>query len=161
MLKELQERMKSANKIIRSKRLADVQKVDELVAMGFKEEDAIKLMEIRGWWGTGFAPFELSNNNARIKDAEQRLKRHEQMAGRKDEEHEHEWGTLQVCYSDERYRFVFNERPSDEVISLMKEHAFKWSRSNQAWQRQITGNAAYTIMHYILPKLKELYETAK
>lgn len=44
-LTALQERMKAANKIIRSKKLAEVEKVDELVAIGFTEENAMKLME--------------------------------------------------------------------------------------------------------------------
>lgn len=163
-LKELQEKMKAANKIIRSKKLAEVEKVDELMALGFNEKYAMMIMEPNGWWGAGFAPFHLTNNNAKIKDAEARLKRHAALAEQAtqgDTETEYIWGKLVVCYEDERYRFIFDGKPAQEVINLMKSHAFKWSPSNQAWQRQITPNATFSVKHYILPKLKEMFENAK
>lgn len=147
-----QERMKAANKIIRSKKLAEVEKVDELVALGFTEEASVKLLEPRGWWGVGFAPFELSNNNAKIKDAEARMKRHTAMAerGRQgDEVHEYSWGQVKVCFNDERYRFIFDGKPEQEVIDLMKANGFKWSPANMAWQRQITTNAKYATKRII------------
>jgi hypothetical protein len=160
-LTALQERMKAANKIIRSKKLAEVEKVDELVAIGFTEENAMKLMEPSGWWGAGFAPFQLSNNNARIKDAEARMKQHTAMAQAEDVEQVYPWGTFRKDFSDERYRFIFDGKPAQEVIYLMKHHAFKWSRANMAWQRQITPNSTYTVKYIILPKLQELYDNAK
>ena len=160
-LTALQERMKAANKIIRSKKLADVEKVDELVAIGFTEENAMKLMEPSGWWGAGFAPFQLSNNNARIKDAEERMKQHTVMAQAENVEQVYPWGTFRKDFSDERYRFIFDGKPTQEIIDLMKHHAFKWSRANMAWQRQITPNSTYTVKYFILPKLLELYDKSK
>ena len=149
-LKELQEKMKAANKIIKSKKLAEVEKVDELVAIGFKEEHAIQLIDPSlGWWGAGFAPFQLSNNNAKIRDTEAKLKRHINMAQTENEETEYPWGSLRVDYKDERYRFLFDGKPSQEVIDLMKENAFKWSRQNMAWQRQITPNSRYAVRNMI------------
>lgn len=149
-LKELQEKMKAANKIIKSKKLAEVEKVDELVAIGFKEEHAIQLIDPSlGWWGAGFAPFQLSNNNAKIRDTEAKLKRHINMAQTENEETEYPWGTLRADYKDERYRFLFDGKPSQEVIDLMKENAFKWSRQNMAWQRQITPNSRYAVRNMI------------
>ena len=62
-------------------------------------------------------------------------------------------------YADERYRFIFDGKPEQEVIALMKSNGFKWSPSNKAWQRQITGNASFAIKHYIMPKLAEIYKT--
>lgn len=154
-LSRAQEMMKSANKVIRNKRLAEIEKVDELVALGYTEEIALQLMGDRGWWGNGFAPFELSNNNARIKDTEAKLKRHEQMASQQDEETEYPWGVFRADYQDERYRFIFDGKPAQEIIYLMKSNGFKWSRSNMAWQRQITPNARYVVKNIIIPKLSE------
>lgn len=151
-LTEDQENMKAANKIVRSKRLAEVQKVDELVALGYTEEIAIKLLSIRGWWGVGFAPFELSNNNARIKDTEVKIHRHRALAERGaggDEVHEYPWGKVVVVFSDERYRFIFDGKPEQDVISLLKSNGFKWSPKNTAWQRQITANAKYSVKRVI------------
>ena len=141
-----QEMMKAANKIVRSKKLAEVEKVDELVALGFNEETALHILDdTKGWWGAGFAPFELSNNNAKIKDTEAKIKRHAAMASKEDEVHTAPWGTLRIDYSDERYRFVFDGKPEQDVIDMLKKNAFKWSPANKAWQRQITPSARYAV----------------
>ena len=155
-LQKSQEMMKAANKIIRDKKLAEVEKVDELVALGFPEEAAIRIMDpSHGWWGAGFAPFELSNNNAKIKDTEAKIARHTQLASQEDEEKEYPWGTFRADYSDERYRFIFGQIPDEDVRKILKDHGFKWSRRNNAWQRQITVNSKYVVYHIILPKLNE------
>ena len=155
-LQKSQEMMKAANKIIRDKKLAEVEKVDELVALGFPEEAALRIMDPNhGWWGAGFAPFELSNNNAKIKDTEAKIARHTAMASQEDESTEYPWGTFRADYSDERYRFIFDQIPDEEVRKLLKDHGFKWSRRNNAWQRQITVNSKYVVHHIILPKLNE------
>jgi len=155
-LQKSQEMMKAANKIIRDKKLAEVEKVDELVALGFPEDAALRIMDPNhGWWGAGFAPFELSNNNARIKDTEAKIARHTAMASQEDEEKQYPWGTFRIDYSDERYRFIFNSIPDEDVRKVLNEHGFKWSRRNEAWQRQITFNAMYAIKHFIMPKLNE------
>lgn len=152
-LTESQEMMKAANKIVRDKKLAEIEKVDELVALGFKEEVAIEILHPKyDWMSPGFASYSLSNNLAKIKDAEARMKRHAamaEMATQGDEEHEYEWGKLVVAFGDERYRFIFDGKPSQEIINLMKSNAFKWSRANMAWQRQITPNAKYAVKRMI------------
>lgn len=141
-----QEMMKAANKIVRSKKLAEIEKVDELVALGFNEETALHILDdTKGWWGAGFAPFELSNNNAKIKDTEAKIKRHAAMASKEDEVHTAPWGTLRIDYSDERYRFIFDGKPEHDVIDMLKRNAFKWSPANKAWQRQITPSARYAV----------------
>lgn len=152
-LQKSQEMMKAANKIIRDKKMAEIEKVDELVALGFTEEASLRIMDPNhGWWGAGFAPFELSNNNAKIKDTEAKILRHQKMTERAtegDEVHEYEWGKVVVAFGDERYRFIFPGIPDDDVRKMLKENAFKWSRQNEAWQRQITGNAKYAVKQII------------
>ena len=155
-LTRLQEMMKEANRIIRSKKLAEVEKVDEIVALGISEVEAIALMDGKGWCGVGFAPFQLSNNSARIRDTERKLKQHQYMAEKEDGETTYEWGMLRRDYSEERYRLVFEGKPSKPVIDLLKGHGFKWSPKNEAWQRQITPNATYTLERLVLPKLEEI-----
>lgn len=152
-LTKSQEMMKAANKVIRNKKLAEVEKVDELCAIGYNEETAILLLHPKyDWYGQGFPSYQLSLNLAKIKDAEARMKRHAAMAQRAtdgDEVHEYAWGKLVVAFGDERYRFMFDGKPEQEVIDLMKSNAFKWSRSNSAWQRQITSNAKYAVNRII------------
>lgn len=155
-LRESHEMMKMANKIIRNKNLAEVEQVDELISIGFNEQTAIELLHPKyDWCGQGFSSYQLSRKLADIKDAETKMKRHMYMANKQDEVKTYEWGELHICYSDERYRFVFDGKPAQEIINLMKSNAFKWSRANLAWQRQITTNAKYAVQR-ILGKLNEI-----
>ena len=155
-LTALQEMMKAANKVIRSKK-SEEEQTDELVSLGFSEKQAKELLTEEGWYGKGFAPYMLTNNNAKIKDAKARLDRLTAMLGNEDTEEEHSWGTLAMCYSEERIRFVFSEIPSSEVRSLLKSNGFKWSPNNGAWQRQLTTNAQYATKR-ILQQLESVSE---
>ena len=78
------------------------------------------------------------------------------MASKEDNEKEYSWGTIRTDYSDERYRFIFDGKPAQEVIDLMKSNAFKWSRTNGAWQRQITDNSRYAVGRMV-EKLNEMF----
>lgn len=134
-----QEMMKSANKIVRNKKLSEVEQVDELVALGFDEQTSIEILHPKcDFQSPGFASYTLSNNLAKIKDAQARLDRITSMLGNEDSEEEHSWGTLAWVYSEERVRFLFDDKPDRDTISLLKSESFKWSPSNSAWQRQIT-----------------------
>ncbi len=155
-LTALQEMMKAANKVIRSKK-SEEEQTDELVSLGFSEKQAKELLTEEGWYGKGFAPYMLTNNNAKIKDAKARLDSLTAMLGKEDTEEEHSWGTLAMCYSEERIRFVFSEIPSSEVRSLLKSNGFKWSPNNGAWQRQLTTNAQYATKR-ILQQLESVSE---
>lgn len=141
-LTELQERMKKANAVIR-KKMPDIEKLEELENLGIREKDAMILMGDVGWWGKGFAPFQLSNNLAKIKDTQARIDRLTKMVNTEDRTEEYEWGSIEYCYSEERLRLHFNEIPDGELRAKLKGSAFKWSRLNQAWQRQLTDNAIY------------------
>lgn len=141
-----QEMMKAANKIVRDKKLAEIEKVDELVALGFTEEVSIEILNPKyDFQSQGFEPYQLSLNLAKIKDTEAKIKRHAAMASKEDEVHTAPWGTLRIEYSDERYRFVFDGKPEQDVIDMLKKNAFKWSPANKAWQRQITPSARYAV----------------
>lgn len=152
-LRKSHEMMKEANKILRNKSLAEIEKVDELVALGFTEEAAIEILHPKyDFQSPGFSSYNLSRVLSDIKDAEIKMKRHAAMAERAtqgDEVHEYEWGKLIVAFGDERYRFVFDGKPAPEIIRLMKSNAFKWSPANSAWQRQITTNAKYAVKRMI------------
>ena len=40
-------------------------------------------------------------------------------------------------------QLIFDGKPSADIRDMLKSHAFKWSPSNEAWQRQLTNNAKY------------------
>ena len=41
----------------------------------------------------------------------------------------------------DRLQLLFNGKPNQNIITLLKKNAFRWSPSNKAWQRQLTNNA--------------------
>ncbi len=102
------------------------------------------------------AGWELSNNNANIKRMKERLAALE----REKNTEAAEWATdglnLTVVENKEimRLQVIFEDKPSAAVRELLKGAAFHWSPSQNAWQRQLTDNARYTLKN-ILKKLKE------
>ena len=140
----LQDTMKAANKVCRSTKLSEVEKVDELVALGIKEQDAVMLLHpTQSWQSVGFPTYQLQNNLAKIKATQAAIERHKAMAEAEDKEITFNGGRVVVCNSDERMRFYFDEIPSAEVRNMMKRNAFKWSPKNGAWQRQLTANCKF------------------
>lgn len=143
-LTELHEKMKAANKIVRSKKMVEAEQIDELVALGFNEQQAIEILKpTERWQSVGFPTYQLQNNLAKIKDTQAAIERHKAMAEADDKEITFNGGRVVVCNSDERMRFYFDEIPSVEVRNLMKRNAFKWSPKNGAWQRQLTANCKF------------------
>lgn len=144
-LTALQELMKAANAIIRKKSLAEVEKVDELVALGMSEKQAMMLLEEPkyAFERKGFQPYQLTNNLAKIKDTQARLDRLTAMANTPDRTIELEGVTVELCNSEERIRLHFEGKPEPDMITKLKQAAFKWSPRNMAWQRQLTSNALY------------------
>lgn len=143
-LQRLQEMMKAANKVCRSTKLAEVEKVDELVALGFTEKQATELIApVERWQTVGFAPYHLTNNLAKIKNTQARIERLTRIAESSDRKVEINGVTVQVCNSDERLRLCYDGKPDSDTIALLKHSGFKWSRTNCAWQRQLTNNAIY------------------
>lgn len=144
-LTALQEAMKSANSVIRKKKLTEEEKLDELVALGFSEANAKTLLEEPqySFMRKGFQQYQLTNNLAKIKDAQQRIARLQNMVDREDAEGMVNGVRVVYCYSEERLRLYFDGKPDGETISKLKKAAFKWSTRNGAWQRQLTSNAIY------------------
>jgi len=53
-------------------------------------------------------------------------------------------GKIVNNYDDERIRIYFNDKPSQEVITSLKQSAWKWSPYNKAWQRKNTRDAIWS-----------------
>ena len=143
-LTELHDKMKAANKIVRSKKMSEEEQIDGLVALGLNEKQAVEILKpTERWQSVGFPTYQLQNNLAKIKDTQAAIERHKAMAEAEDKEIKFNGGRVVVCNSDERMRFYFDEIPPVEVRNLMKRNAFKWSPKNGAWQRQLTANCKY------------------
>jgi hypothetical protein len=131
-----QEKMKAANKIIRSDR--DV--IPRLKELGLTDK------EIKENGKNGFYGFYLTNNNARIKRLKEQLSKAEKLreeAKTGEREFPFEGGTLELDYEDGRLKLYFDGMPSLEKRNELKKNGFKWSPRNKAWQRQLTNNAKW------------------
>lgn len=142
-LNELQELMKATNKIVRNTKLSDIEKHEELEALGLSQVLIADVIAepAYSFQKKGFQPFQLSNNLARIKATEEAIKRHTAMAECEDKESPFDGGSVEFCYSEERIRIRFDAVPDKEMRTKLKRESFKWSPKNNAWQRQLTPNA--------------------
>ena len=155
-LTELQEKMKAVNKIVRNKKLSEVEQCEELEALGLSKRTINEVMAepAYSFQKKGFQTYQLSNNLAKIKAAEQAIKRHTAMATTEDKEFTFDGGKVAVCNSEERIRIYFDDVPDEETRKMLKSNAFKWSPTNKAWQRQLTPNAMYALKRFVkLPNL--------
>lgn len=150
-LTELQEKMKAVNKIVRSKKLSEEEMVDELSALGLsKKTIALVMAEPQyTFQKKGFQQYELSNNLAKIKATEQAIARHSRMAQSEDKHYTFDGGRVEENNGEERLRIFFDEIPSAAMRATLKSNGFKWSPTNQAWQRQLTPNALRALKHYL------------
>ena len=128
---------------------------------GLSDEDAERLdKEIeKSWYQQPFAPYELSNNNGKIKQTKERiaeLTRLKEAAETPAEDKYPQVEGVEVVENAEamRIQLIFDGKPDDETRSLLKSNGFRWSPSFGAWQRQLTGNGIYATKT-VLKKLKD------
>ena len=161
-LTDLQERMKAANKVVGNKKFNDAQKIEQLVAQGFSDEQASDILKPDYAGRTGFTSYQLTNNNAVIKNTQKRIAQLEAQAlaesmatsGDRETSYDFDGGTIDLDYSDDRLRVNFDVKPAPDMISKLKQNGFKWSPTNTAWQRQLTDNAISTANYIFGAKIK-------
>lgn len=152
-MKKLHEDMKAANKALRLKDKEAGN--DQLREMGYSEESIEELRKPDYLGRVGYPNFQLSNNNANIHRAEERLKRLKAVKERGSSEQEYK--TFKVVENTEamRYQIIFDGKPDAEIRTLLKSNGFKWAPSQGAWQRQITSNGKWALKK-VVEKLKEM-----
>jgi archaellum component FlaC len=95
--------------------------------------------------------FGLQNSNANIKRIEGRIKDLEAKEQNREENPERsfnfEGGQVILNYEIDRLQIKHDSKPDQEIINQLKRSGFKWSPSQQAWQRQLTMNAIWTVKH--------------
>lgn len=142
---DAQEKMKEANKIIRSGK--DVN--GRLLALGLTEDSVANILKPDYMGRIGFPDYRIKNNGAEIRRLKERL---EQQKKRETEElhvesgdrpasFPFEGGAVHLDYDDNRIRIKHDEKPPREMIEKLKSNGFRWSPSNGAWQRQLTESA--------------------
>lgn len=143
-LEQLQEKMKAANKAIRSNKTAETQ-IAALVVLGFTEEIAAQLTGKDFAGRIGFPSYRLSNNNANIARIKKRVAELEALRERPNVELEGEGFTYREDTDENRVMFFFPAKPDEATRAVLKSNGFKWSpgRDGQPWVRQLTGNAIW------------------
>lgn len=141
-MEKSQERMKAANRAIRSHK-TDESRIAALVELGFTENVAANLVKPDFAGRIGFASYSLSNNNANARRVKQRIAELEKRSQRADVEQECKGYTYREDTAENRVMFVFEGKPDEATREVLKRNAFKWSPSRGAWVRQLNNAGIY------------------
>jgi hypothetical protein len=103
-----------------------------------------------------FAPYQLSNNNANIRNVKERIERLEKESVRKPIETiiGNGW-TMREDPEENRIMFLFPGKPDEATRSILKRRGFKWSPSRDAWVRMLNANGRLATK-WIIEELKNL-----
>ena len=146
-LQFLQEYMKRINKA----HAAYVKNPNSILEPELSESEkdfVIKWVPLASYHKKPFMSFSLTNNNAKIKSSEARVKvLEDKEAAKSDENTEFEisGGKLVLNYQADRIQIFNDQKPEQSVIASYKSHGLKWSPFNKCWQRQITPNAKFSM----------------
>lgn len=137
-LKLQQERVKLINKIVRSKKLSDDEKIDEIVAeLGYEEKTAIELIKPDRYNRFGIPAYVLTNNLGRIKHYEEKLEKlNKRLEAREKVDNEYEINGIRVVENVEadRLQLFFDGKPESNIREELKKNGFRWSPNNGCWQ---------------------------
>lgn len=148
-----QAQMKAVNKIVKAKKPTDEQKIASLGEMGISAASAKNFLKGDFIGRTGYADFELTNNNANIRRVKERIAELEQREqvrvtleaekGSAEVEEEHGEVTYRENVEMNRVQLLFPGKPDEATRDLLKRWGFRWSPTEGAWQRQLNGNGIY------------------
>lgn len=133
--KASQERMRAANAAIRKlSKAGEAAQIAALVELGFSEALARETLKPDCFGYKGYAPFELTNNNANIKRMEARLAGIERAQSTPTTEQEGASGVrMEDAPAENRVRLHFPGKPDVEIRTRLKRNGFRWAPSQGAW----------------------------
>ncbi|MBU2685904.1 MAG: DUF3560 domain-containing protein [Gammaproteobacteria bacterium] len=88
-----------------------------------------------------YPPYALTNNGGNMKRIEERIR---DLESRKDlEERTEIISGVEVYHNvdENRLQLIFDGKPDSDMRQQLKSNGFRWSPTNQAWQRQLTNVA--------------------
>lgn len=148
-LEETKETMKAINKYYKQHGT-----IDGFTGNVTKElKRHIEFMENQGW--NKGRIFDTTNTNAEIKRLQARLETLQKAK---------EKGTTETTTNDTegnelfkvventeimRLQLLFDGKPDEGIRNILKKNGFRWSPRNEAWQRQLTDNARYSLKRVI------------
>lgn len=143
ILLDKQEKYKAVNKIVKSKKLSDLQKVEQIMAMNVLEEVAKKFIKPDDYGRFGIPAYVLSNNNGNISNIRKRIESLEKLGRVEFERIQFGNITLEIDPSDNRVKIFFPGKPADEIRAKLKSHGFHWSNFVGAWMRFLNPYAIH------------------
>ena len=133
---------KEINKAVRKLKTGNFAEIlDNLLLQEFSKEMISLLDERGGKWK--IPAYKLTNNNARIKSTEQKVKI---MQNRIDTKMSFEDITFEggyVTIEDDRVKVFHDEKPSAEIRTELKSNGFRYSPNWVCWCRKHTANGLY------------------
>lgn len=121
-----------------------------------KAAELDRAIESDSLYNMPFASYTLTNNNAKIKNTKARIAQLERLKNEAEtaaEQQKDEYSTdlFKVVENAEimRLQLIFDGKPDAETRTVLKKNGFRWSPSNEAWQRQLTDNAKYAVKRVI------------
>lgn len=137
-----------------NKRISAAKKSGEDISQYLTETFGIKPHMID--WTMKFG-FGLQNNLANIKRIEERISilQRKQTAAETVGETSKKYENFELImnHAADRIQIKFDTRQSEDITKVLKSNGFKWAPSVGCWQRQLTGNAMFSLKHYVLPSL--------
>jgi len=143
-MERCQELMKAVNKIVKNKKLSEIQKVEMIVREDLlKEHQAIKILEPDFCGRIGFASYALTNNNANMATVKKRIEKLEAIEQIGNKEYEINGVKIVENADENRIQMFFDGKPSDEIRKELKGNGFRWSPYNVCWQAFYSAHAIY------------------
>lgn len=133
-LEKKQEMMKETNKIIRSKKLSEIEKHDKLIELGYSENGIREVFTPNYIGNIGFPSYSITNNGANIRRVKEQLEKAKRMKVTEDKEYK--IGDVRIVenYQENRLQLFFPGKPDEDVRTQLKHNCFRWSRFNGCWQ---------------------------
>lgn len=150
-----QKAMKDINRIIKSKKLPQEEKIEKIYAEHkISKSSAADLLKPDFAGRIGFPSYSLSNNNSNIGRMKLRLAELEKQQGRETSEETHGDVTLVRNAEENRIQFIFPGKPESDTRQILKSNGFRWAPSQGAWQRQLNIAGEHAARR-VLASLKE------
>ena len=134
----LQDHMKAVNAYYRKNKTLE----------GCPGLDAVEIEKLKASmardWRTDPKPypsFQLTNNNAVIRQTKQRIEELTERAETGYEGWAFDGGTVEANQAANRLQITFDEKPDADTRTALKKEGFHWSPSAGVWQRQLNDNA--------------------
>lgn len=156
-LEQLQAKLEKAEKLQAEMKTVNAYYRKHKTLKGYKDYSDEKAAELdeeikNSLHKVPFAPYRLTNNNAKIKQVKSRIASIERAKnGANSDFNNYNTDLFKVIENAEimRLQLVFDGKPDEATRTVLKKYAFKWSPKNNAWQRQLTENAKFALKQVI------------